>query len=237
MPLKTNNLYKILLDHFGKQNWWPIDKKYHQLNKTDPRFEIMVGAILTQNTAWINVEKALNNLKSDHALDASNIYEINENKLKKLIQPSGYYNQKTQRLKQLSFHLKNNYSYNLDEFFNRKTNRIRSELLSLNGIGPETADSILLYAGEHPIFVVDAYTKRISKRIPLQTSTKTYDDIQTFFQNSLTNHFKDKKLVETYKELHALIVELAKNFCKKNPNCNSCILKKNCSFKKINLSK
>ena len=123
-----------------------------------------------------------------------------------------------------------NYNDNLDEFFSINSQKARQELLSLNGIGPETADSMLLYAGDKPIFVVDAYTKRICKRLPVEINGDNYSEIQDYFEHELLKSFPKKDTVLLYKELHALIVELAKNYCKKKPECNNCPLKDQCEF-------
>jgi endonuclease-3 related protein len=229
MKITPEKLYKILLKKFGKLNWWPVDDKYHKKNSSDPRFEIIVGTILTQNTAWSNVEKALTNLKLLNKLDIKNISELNMDELQDLIRPSGFYNQKAKRLKDLIIYLKNKYNDDLNYFFNRDTSVIREELLSLNGIGPETADSILLYAGNLPIFVVDAYTKRICERLPLNTNI-SYDEIQDYFETELSRNYTKKELTKVYNELHALIVSHAKKYCKKNPECIECPLKKICSY-------
>ena len=228
MKLTPQILYQKLLEDFGEQHWWPMDKQYHKKNNSDPRFEIIIGAILTQNTAWSNVEKALNNLKKANMIDIKKISDIDKKSLKEMIRPSGFFNQKAERLKNIAFYLQKNYKGDLDKFFNQDTYKIREELLSLNGIGPETADSILLYAGLKPVFVVDAYTKRISKRLPLNTNT-SYDEIQQYFQNNISKNYSET--VQIYNELHALIVELAKNYCKKKPECNKCPLQKNCNYK------
>ena len=231
MKLTTQTLYKVLLGEFGNQNWWPMEKNYHEKNGSDPRFEIIVGAILTQNTAWSNVEKALTNLKSKNMLDVKKIADIDIKSLQSMIKPSGFFNQKAERLKNLALYLHNNYHDNLDIFFGRDLYDIREELLSLNGIGPETADSILLYAGGLPIFVVDAYTKRICKRLPLDINI-SYDEIQRYFERELCKKYSKKELTQVYNELHALIVILAKNHCKKKPECSECPLQKHCMFKK-----
>lgn len=231
MKLTPHILYKILLEEYGQQNWWPMDKEYHEKHGSDPRFEIIVGAILTQNTAWSNVEKALTNLKSKNMLDIKKISDIDTEILKELIKPSGFFNQKARRLKNLASHLHNKYHDDLDTFFDRNVYDIREELLSLNGIGRETADSILLYAGNLPIFVVDAYTKRICKRLPLKTDT-SYDEIQHYFKEEISKKYSKKEITHVYNELHALIVVLAKNYCKKKPECDKCPLKKHCKFKK-----
>lgn len=229
MKLTPYTLYKILLENFGNQNWWPMDKNYHEKHGSDPRFEIMVGAILTQNTAWSNVEKALISLKSKNTLDIKKISEIDIKSLQNMVKPSGFFNQKAKRLKNLASHLHDHYHDNLSYFFDRAIDDIREGLLSLNGIGPETADSILLYAGNLPIFVVDAYTKRICKRLPLETNV-SYDEIQQYFERELGKKYSKEKLTQIYNELHALIVVLGKNYCKKKPECNKCFLKRYCEF-------
>lgn len=233
MPLTPGNIYELLLDHFGNQDWWPVDKDYHKGNVSDPRFEIIIGAILTQNTAWGNVEKALENLKTSNSLTVRKVVETDLENLKTMIQPSGFFNQKAKRLKILASHLRENYKDDLDRFFDRDLQEIRNELLSLNGIGPETADSILLYAGNHPIFVVDAYTKRICKRLPVEINGESYDEIQQCFEDELHECFPKKDTAQLYKELHALLIELAKNYCKKKPECNRCPLKNQCEFNLI----
>lgn len=230
MLVDPQKLYTVLLNHFGNQDWWPFDKEYHKINGSDPRFEIMMGAILTQNTAWANVEKAIINLKKNKSLTVRKIVDMPLEKLKVMIQPSGFFNQKATRLKILATHIYEKYDSDLDKFFKRDLQEIRRELLSLNGIGPETADSILLYAGNLPIFVVDAYTKRICKRIPLQPKDGSYDEIQQYFKSELSKNRSEKDMVPLYKELHALIVELAKNYCKTKPSCDNCPLKKDCRF-------
>jgi endonuclease-3 related protein len=227
--MQPTNIYKILYKKFGKQNWWPVDKKYHKKNLSDFRFEIIVGSILTQNTNWSNVEKAIINLKKNNMLNIQNLTEADFDYLTEIIKPSGFFNQKTKRLLTISNFLKNNFNSNLDKFFNREKRLIRNQLLSLNGIGPETADSIILYAGSKPIFVVDSYTKRLCERIPLKTKL-FYDDIQNFFEKDLNKNFKNEKLVNIYNEFHALIVKLAKGNCKKKPNCDNCPLKEQCEF-------
>lgn len=220
-------LYQILQNKLGNQNWWPKDNKYHIKNNSDPRFEIIIGAILTQNTAWSNVEKALNNLKKENILDIEKISNQKINIIKKTIKSSGFFNQKAVRLLNFAKYLRDNYNGDLDLFFNRDLQTIRAELLSLNGIGPETADSILLYAGEKPIFVVDAYTKRICKRIPFETNLD-YNSIQDFFQKELSKNYSTNYLTKVYNELHALIVVLGKNYCRKKPACDKCPINSHC---------
>jgi endonuclease-3 related protein len=229
MKTSPKILYDILFKTFGDQHWWPIDKKYHQKQKSDPRFEIIIGAILTQNTAWINVEKALENLKKHKRLNSTAIVHINQEKLKTLIQPSGFFNQKARRLKIITDYLHTRYHDNISKWFSQELTDVRSEILSIEGIGPETADSILLYAGNYPTFVIDMYTKRICKRIPLPVTTNSYDEIKYYFEQELQQTIPKKNLVKVYKEFHALLVELAKNNCwKKNPDCYTCPLTKLC---------
>jgi endonuclease-3 related protein len=229
MKITPQKLYKKLNDKYGNLNWWPIDKKYHEENGSDPRCEIIVGAILTQNTNWPNVEKALENLKSEKMLDIKKISETDIGFIKRIIRPSGFFNQKAKRLKNLSLYLKKSYNCDLDIFFNKDLKNIRKELLSLDGIGPETADSILLYAGDKPVFVVDAYTKRICERLPIYTNIN-YDEIQNYFQNELLKTYNLTEITKIYNELHAHIVNLAKKYCKKKPDCFNCFLKKDCTF-------
>jgi len=223
-------LYDVLLYHFGSQDWWPYDSKHHKLYGSDYRFEIMIGAILTQNTAWSNVEKAIDNLKKNRCLTVKSIVDIDIDLLRIMIQPSGYFNQKSNRLKILANYLYENYGCDLDRFFKRELNDLRDDLLSLNGIGPETADSIILYAGDHPIFVVDSYTKRICNRIPIKIKDDSYSKIQQYFETSISKNVSDKDVVDIYKDMHALIVELSKNYCKAKPLCKSCPINNFCSF-------
>lgn len=225
----AKTLFDILFDCYGPQHWWPIDEAYHKNQHSDPRFEIITGAILTQNTSWKNVEKALHNLKRQNALIINTIATLEEKNLGAMIQPSGFFNQKAKRLKLFSSYLQKNYRGDLRSFFSRDTAEIRQELLRLHGIGPETADSILLYAGNHPVFVVDAYTKRICQRFPFLVDIRSYDPVQHFFEKELTNTIPKNNLVSTYKELHALLVRLAKEHCwKKKPLCSTCPLRSLC---------
>ena len=231
MKINPQLLYQILLEEFGELNWWPVDKNYHKKTGSDPRFEVMVGALLTQNAAWLNVEKALKNLKSKNILDLKKISYIDIEALQKMVKPTGFFKQKAKRLQNLASYIINNYQGNLDSFFKRNLQGIRRELLSLNGIGPETADSILLYAGNLPIFVVDSYTIRICKRLPIDINP-TYHEIQKYFQNKLSKKYQKNEISKIYNELHALIVILAKTYCKSKPECNKCPLQKYCMYKK-----
>jgi len=231
MNITPQKLYDILSKHFGKTNWWPTDYDYHKKTGSDPRFEVIVGAILTQNAAWSNVEKALENLKSERLLDVKKISKIEIGKLKEIIRSTGFFNQKAKRLKNISEYLENKYEGNLDKFLKRNLGKLREELLTLNGVGPETADSILLYAGNLPIFVVDAYTKRLCNRLQIDINP-TYYDIQDYFQKDLLKKYKKSEISKIYNELHALIVILAKNYCKSRPDCSNCPLEKICIYKK-----
>ncbi len=179
----------------------------------------MVGAILTQNTNWGNVEKAINNLKKEKLLTLDAFDKITQKKLATLIRPSGYFNQKSKRLKDLVAYIKKNYNGSLTKFFRQDTYKLREELLSLKGIGPETADSILLYAAKKPVFVIDAYTKRVLMMHGIATEDSSYDEMQAIFMDNLKHDTK------VFNEYHALIVRLAKEHCKKRePVCNVCPL-------------
>jgi len=231
MIVTPTHIYKKLYSHFGPQHWWPMDRTYHQKHKSDPRFEVIIGAILTQNTAWINVEKAIINLKEKKMLSLKKINNSNIDLLKKLIIPSGFFNQKAIRLKSISKFLQETYEGNLDTMFSQSVLHLREKLLNQHGVGPETADSILLYAGNKAIFVVDAYTKRLCIRLQLLVNNESYEDIQTFFQNDLSSQLNSENIVQVYNEFHAVIVEFAKNFClKRNPKCSICPLEPICKY-------
>jgi len=202
------HIYKILFDTYGEQGWWPADSP----------FEVVVGAILTQNTNWQNVEKAIANLKAADALDAQAMLDMDETRLRELIRPSGFYKQKAERLRLFcTFYLGQGREQGI-----KKLPDPRSTLLALKGIGPETADSILLYALEIPVFVVDAYTRRIFIRLGLLDSAASYAETQTCFHTQLDRN------VLLYKEYHALIVQHAKQHCRVKPLCASCPLTSIC---------
>lgn len=213
------SIYKKLLENFGRQGWWPVINaktgriEYQNNNpKTEQKkFEIILGAILTQNTSWKNVEKAIYSLKNKNLLDKNKLNKIAEEKLASLIKSSGYYNQKARKIK---------------EFLAYDGEIERENLLKIWGLGPETVDSMLLYAYNKPIFVIDAYTKRIFSRLmPQETAKlKTYDEWQQFFESKLP------KNVKIFNEYHALIVKLAKENCRTKPECDSCPIKLNCKF-------
>ncbi len=201
------DIYSLLLKAYGKQNWWPGN-----------RFEIMVSAILTQNTRWENVEKSLQNLKTHGITTFEDILSTPEETLKSLIKPSGFYNQKTERLKLLAKYVVS--KGGLQELMKNDKHLLRNELLDIKGIGPETADSILLYALDKLIFPIDAYTKRFWMRF--YGEKKTYGELQDTFHRALP------KDLEIYKEMHALIVALCKNHCRKRPVCDGCPLSYHC---------
>ncbi|MEW6068554.1 MAG: endonuclease III domain-containing protein [Nitrospirota bacterium] len=204
------NIYKILYQAFGPQYWWPGDTP----------FEIAVGAILTQNTNWGNVEKAINNLKKHDALSASAIHKMSEKKLSEFIRPAGYFNVKAKRLKFFIKFLMNDYHGSMIRMKNENMHSLRKKLLDVNGIGHETADSILLYALNKPVFVIDAYTKRILSRHGIMEHDKPYEKFQELFHSSL------KRSAKIFNEYHALFVKVGKTFCKsKNPICDECPLK------------
>ncbi|MFL6305504.1 MAG: endonuclease III domain-containing protein [Candidatus Sulfotelmatobacter sp.] len=166
-----DTLYRV----WGAQHWWPAETQ----------FEVIVGAYLTQNTAWINVERALANLRNAGALSVDALRRIRITKLERLIRPSGYFRQKAKRLKTFIKFLDRRYNGSLEEMLWQPTHQLREELLSLNGVGPETADSILLYAGNHPVFVVDAYTRRILDRHGILPANTDYEEIQRLLENAL----------------------------------------------------
>ncbi len=193
---------------FGPQFWWPAKTK----------FEVVVGAILTQNTNWKNVEKALVNLERSGVLTPLAIRDISPKHLAALIKPAGFFNVKTKRLKSFIDFLWQKYDGSLQRMEKVPLEQLRPQLLAVNGIGPETADSILLYALEKPIFVVDAYTKRILVRHSLVSPTEDYHGIQKEFMRHLKT---DPPL---FNEYHALIVRVGKEFCRSNPLCEQCPL-------------
>jgi endonuclease-3 related protein len=193
----------------GPMHWWPA--------KTP--FEVIVGAILTQSTAWTNVEQALANLRRAGLLTPARMEGISEARLARLIRPSGYFRQKARKLKVFLRFLRRKHGGSLARMFRTPTAELRTQLLAVHGIGPETADSILLYAGGHPVFVVDAYTHRILGRHHLASGKPNYRAVQSLFESSLP---RDPAL---YNEFHALLVNVGKNWCRKGrPNCEECPL-------------
>jgi endonuclease III related protein len=201
-------MFHLMFERFGPQHWWPGDGP----------FEMMVGAVLTQNTSWTNVEKAINNLSRMNWLTVEAIHEISKKKLAEGIRPAGYYNIKAARLKNLVNMLMERYEGNISGLFDEGTDVQREALLSVKGIGPETADSIILYAAKKPVFVIDAYTYRIMNRHNMVDEQVSYDEMQELFMSNLEPDH------ELYNEFHALIVKTGKLYCRKTPKCDDCPL-------------
>lgn len=201
-------IYKRLLAKFGPQHWWPAKS----------RLEVIIGAILTQNTNWGNVERALRNLKAKNLLEPHKLKKLHSQKLAALIRPAGYFNIKAKRIKNFIDFLFTEYQGSLEKMAKEYWPNLRIKLLSVNGIGPETADSILLYAFDKPVFVIDAYTKRMLYRHNLINRQADYQAIQNYFMDNLS---QDKKM---YNEYHALLVRLGKELCKSKPLCEICPL-------------
>lgn len=212
------DIYHRLFARYGPQHWWPGDSP----------FEVMVGAILTQSAAWQNVEKAIANLKEAGVMSPSALRNIPLSELAGLIHPCGYYNAKALKLKALANWLYESCSDNLDRLFARDIERLRPQLLAVHGIGPETADSILLYAGNKPVFVIDAYTRRIISRLGLAPEKDSYDAYQALFMTGLPHN------TELFNEFHALLVHLGKESCRKQPVCGGCCLFATCFCKEHN---
>jgi len=203
------DIYNRLFKTYGPRHWWPGETP----------FEVMVGAILTQNTSWRNVEKAIQKLKNKGVLNAEGIHQLRKSQLAPLIRSSGYYRIKAERLKAFVDFLFENYDGNINRMGKERLKTLRAKLLKVNGIGPETADSILLYGLKKPIFVVDAYTKRILLRHGMISESASYGEIQRLFMNHLPHN---KRL---FNEYHALLVHLGKTLCKKVPRCDICPIK------------
>jgi len=212
------DIYRTLLDHFGEQHWWPAESD----------FEVIVGAILTQNTAWRNVEVAIDGLKDADLLTPEGLKDIDVSVLEVHLRPTGYFRVKARRLKDFMDFLFDKHSGSLESLFSGDLEGIRKALLEVKGIGEETADSIILYAGHMPTFVVDAYTKRVFSRLGRFgiDENAPYQRVKTIFEGALPRD------VELYKEYHALIVRLAKEHCRTRPSCNNCPLAALCSYGK-----
>lgn len=207
------NIYERLHTAYGPQQWWPADTP----------FEVVLGAILTQNTRWENVRMALDNLRGAEALTPSALASLAEEELQALIRPAGFFRQKSATVRRVLDVLMRPYAGDLDLMLDGETPVVRARLLALKGIGPETADSILLYAGEHPVFVIDAYTRRICSRVGLCDPQASYAALQHLFMCALPRE------VPLYNEYHALLVQLAKCCCTKNrPTCELCPLREMC---------
>lgn len=213
--ISLQNLYNRLYDHYGPQKWWPADTP----------FEVIIGAILTQNTNWQNVERAIGNLRSEGALDPTSIRNLPIAELETLIRPSGFFRQKADRLQRFTSLLHKQFSGDLQALFLLPLTELRELLLKQSGIGPETADAIVLYAAGKPSFVVDSYTHRILGRIGIGTGRQQYEQTRALFMAALPHKAK------LFNEYHALMVRLAKEFCRKRtPLCSSCPLLSCCNF-------
>ena len=229
--------YTALLSRYGPQNWWPARS----------RFEVIVGAYLTQNTNWNNVEKAVLNLRRARGLSVAAIRSIPLDELETLVRPSGYFRQKARNLKTFIAFLDRQYSGSLSRMFAEPTEKLRAELLDLNGVGPETADSILLYAGNHPVFVVDAYTRRVLLRHDIIGEKTGYEEIRAMIERAISSSGAEylivkqsgsdprhpvsrmsssarSELAQHYNELHALIVRVGNHYCRAKPICEGCPL-------------
>jgi len=205
-------IYGRLLRHFGPRHWWPGESS----------FEVCVGAVLTQNTNWKNVERAIANLKDAGVLKLSVMHLMEHHELAELIRPAGYFRLKARRLKALLDYLYEVGGKKLEGFNSRPTDKIRKELLDVWGVGPETADSILLYALGRPVFVVDAYTKRIFYRLGLTPKDMEYEDMRAYFESNLPDKLK------LFNDYHAQIVATGNNFCSPKPKCDGCPLEDIC---------
>ncbi len=209
-PFDPAALHRILFDHYGPSGWWPGESP----------FEVMVGAVLTQNTAWTNVEKAIANLKAASLLHVTAIHTTPPERLAVHLRPSGYYNIKARRLKNLVDMIVDTFDGSLERLFALDARDLRASLLGVNGIGKETADSICCYAAGKLVFVVDAYTRRILSRHGIVNGDAGYDDMQALFEDSLGPD------LDVYKDLHAHLVYIGKDYCRpRNPLCGECPLK------------
>jgi endonuclease-3 related protein len=214
MKNRLVEIFDLLLKQYGPRFWWPAESS----------FEVCVGAILTQNTNWGNVEKAIANLKTKGILSPVALRDVSMGQLAEVIRPAGFFNVKSRRLKDFMVYLFVRYDGNLDAMFSGDWRELRRELLAVHGVGPETCDSILLYAGHKPSFVVDAYTKRLFSRLGLIEENAPYEEVRALFMANLPAD------VELYNEYHALIVQHCKEFCRKKPLCDRCPLNFLCKF-------
>lgn len=209
--MRIKSVYQLLKSAYGTQQWWPADSP----------FEIMVGAVLAQNTAWRNVELAITNLKQASALSAEAILDSSHEQLAAWIKPSGYFNIKARRLRNFCHWYAEQGGY--DALKHLKTNSLRERLLTVNGIGPETADDIILYAFSRKVFVIDAYTRRIFSRLGITDTDVDYESLRHIFEQALS-----KEPVSLFNEYHALIVMHGKDVCRVKPRCDECCLVKSC---------
>ena len=206
---RLNSIYDALYQTFGPQHWWPAESS----------FEVMVGAVLTQNTAWVNVERAIENLRRADLLDPTPLSALDATELADYLRPAGYFNIKAKRLQALTRFLLDHPG--LDHL---ETVDLRQLLLGVHGVGPETADDILLYAFQRPVFVIDAYTRRLFGRLGLAEEGSGYEMLRQQFETSLEPD------VEMFNEYHALIVQHAKHVCRTKPKCQECTLRSNCVY-------
>lgn len=204
----AQQIYEALYQHWGEQHWWPADSP----------LEMILGAVLTQNTAWTQVEKAMQRLKSEQAIDLNRLVDTPASTLEEWIRPAGFFRQKARAIQTFCQHIQQHYNGSIDTLFELETSALRTELLSWRGVGPETADSILLYAARRPLFVIDAYTKRFMVRHGWADEKATYATLASFFTDQLE---QDPAL---FNEFHALIVQLGKTHCRPTPTCEGCPL-------------
>ena len=215
--MQLSSVYASLRKQYGpNHSWWSARS----------RFEVIIGAILTQNTNWRNVEVAISNLRRADMINIEEMADADLVELKRLVKPSGFYNQKAHRVRDIARHILVKWNGDLDKFFKRPVWQIREELLDLKGVGPETADSILLYAGNKSVLPIDAYTFRIINRLN-GTKLNKYSELQSSLYKSLPHN------VKLFKELHGLLVEHAKAVCKAKPVCRQCILAGGCASRKL----
>ena len=207
--------YKLMRAHFGHLHWWPAETP----------FEVCVGAVLTQNTAWRNVERAISNFKIARLLEPRKLFALTEKQLARLVKPTGYFNVKAGRLRSFLRVLIENHDGDLKRLFAGNTTEVRKRLLAIHGIGPETADSMLLYAGGHLSFVIDAYTKRIFRRHNWCGENATYDELKRFCESALSDKLDDERL-DCWQDYHAQLVNVGNRFCRPRlPLCEHCPLK------------
>ncbi|MEA1950224.1 MAG: endonuclease III domain-containing protein [Planctomycetota bacterium] len=208
MSVTLQEVYQRLFSAFGPQHWWPGESP----------FEVMVGAVLVQNTAWKNVEKAIDNLRQADLLGPRPLYKLPVGELEELIRPAGYFRLKARRLRHLLEFIVEQHDASVETMFQTERHELREQLLSVHGVGPETADSILLYAGELPFFVIDTYTHRMMARHGWMDFDTDYHSLQEHFTYNLEED------VQLYNEFHALIVRLGHLHCRKTPKCETCPL-------------
>lgn len=208
MVPNLHEIYRRLASAFGPQHWWPATTA----------LEVMVGAVLTQNTAWKNVERAIANLRDAGVLQPQQLHQMPVHELAELIRPAGYFRVKSKRLKNLMALLVTRYDGCIETMFSLDQYQLREQLLSVNGVGPETADSIVLYAAQMPSFVVDTYTARVLKRHGWIEPEAGYDEIKDFFESRLEAD------VALFNEYHALLVRVGNQYCRKNAKCEQCPL-------------